>query len=431
MSPYLNIPLSRSRKTTRRPRRVVWLLSGLIAVCVLVLWQICVIWFTGIGGLKAAPEGTQAALQLFVNKHTWPVLETILSSTPLISNRNLTLSDLASSIQGELILFFTDDGSQSVVVRSSTKQIPTTLLDAHHIVVQKVSQHLFLLSEKLQPISGMKTKRSFRSLFPSFSLHLGSYVERESKIITPILHKNRMISLKLPGEYPEKRTFDSRSIPQSGYLVLSTPVYTKSTHKNQMTQLFSSMAHSLLSEESRTIFQTLLSSPGLIMVQNPANPSFLLVSDQVVDEKERIRLIQTMLALKYPQKQQKYLKDRTVVQELVSDPGLISVEQRIISGQEFQHATTGSASLFMSKSGHMILTDNEDMLKFWLNKDSTKNVSKLCNANTAYLSIEKLLETNLYPTDRYAQDISRILAESFTDITLESSGKSTKLHLCY
>lgn len=431
MSPHLHIPLSRFHKTTRRPRWVVWLLSAFFVGCVLLFWQICVVWFTGLAGLRAAPEGTQAAVQLLINKRTWPVLTEVLSSTPLISNRNLTLSDLSAFVQGEIIWFFGDDGSRSVAIRSNSSQLPISLLDAHHIVVQQISSHLFLLSEKLQPISGMKARRSFTALMPSFSTRFGAYAERDSKTITTIWHTDRMISFVLPGAHPTKQAFDRASIPESAYLVLSTPVYTNTSDETLLSQLLLNFSHELLSEEARSIFGNLLTNPGVIMIQDPINPSFLLVSEQSVDEKERIRLVQTILSLKYPQKHGKLLPDQTVSQELISDPSLISVEQRIISGQEFHHATTGSASLFVSKGGQMILTNNEEMLKTWLNKDSETSSSQFCNANAAYLSINKLLESNLYPTDRNAQDISRVLLESFTDIALESSGKSVVLNMCY
>ncbi len=431
MSPHLHIQLSRYQKTTRRPRWVVWLLAGFILLCVAFLFWICTIWFTSPVGLKAAPEGTRVAVQLFVNKHTWPVLEKVLLSTPLISNRNLTLKDLLPFIHGEVIWFFADDGSRSVVMKTNENQLPTTLLDTHHIVVQKVSPHLFLLSEKLQPISGFKAKRSFVGLLPTFSNRLGAYVDRDTKKITPISHKNGRISIELPIAHQFNKKFDSKNIPDGVYLVLTTPVYTKTDDTKLLPELFSSISRPLLSNASTSIFQNLLSSNGLILLQNASNPSFLLVSDQQVDEKERVRLIQTILALKYPQKQRKYLKDQTVIQELVSDPSLISVEQRIVSGQEFHHATTGSASLFISKNHELVLTDSEDLLKSWLNKDSPINVSELCNANAAYISLVKLFESNFYPTTVYSDDISRTLFQSFNDLGLEVSGNTAKLHMCY
>ncbi len=423
MSPHLHIPLSRYQKTTRQPRWVVWLLVCLTLFCLVIIFWLSSIWFLRPVGLSAAPEGTQTAIQLFVNKKTWPVLEEVLLGVPLISNRNLTLRELSPFVLGELTWFFMEDGSRSVAIRSKESLLPTQLLDAHHVVIQKISSHLFLLSEKLQPISGMKTKRPLLSLLLSFLNRLGSYIEADSKKITPIFQKNRMISLDLPTNSQASDRFSANQIPESAYLVLSTPVYTK-TNEWLAPQ-------PLLSDASTSFFENLLTYPGLIILQNPTNPSFLLISDAAIDENERVRLIQTILALKYPQKQKKYLKDQTLFEEITSDPSLISVEQRILFGQEFHHATTGSGSLYVSKNGRFVLSDNEDLLKSWLNKEIHENVSELCNANVAYVSINKLLESNLYPTDIFTQDISRFLLGSFSSIALETKGKTTKLNMCY
>jgi hypothetical protein len=420
----LHIPLSRYQKTTRQPRWVVWLLIGLILICAAFFFWISTIWFTNGDGFKATPEGTQIAAQIFVNKQTWPILEEILSSTPLISNRNLTLRDFSQYIRGEFIWFFGEDESRSIAVRMNEVEIPTALLDTHNIIVQKISSSLFLLSEKLQPISGIKTKQAFSNFFPSFSTRLGFFVDFDSKKKTPISDKNRRISINLPIQYPSNATFNPKFIPESAYLVLNTPVYT-------ILPFVSNISKPLLSEASISLFNNLLSNPGFIMLQNAKNPSFLLATKSQIDEKDRDRLIQTILALKYPQKQQKYLKDQTIIQELISDPSLIPIEQRVLFGQEFHHATTESTSLFISKNGELIMSDSEELIKYWLNKEVIKNVSTLCNTNVAYISGEKLLESNIYPTDVYAQDISRILFEIFTEIGLEKSGNGLKLNMCY
>src|SRR3989338_4928896 len=196
-------------------------------------------WLTRNTVFSAAPEGTQTAIQLLLNKKTGPVLQRVLKNTPLISNRGLTLDDISAFTNGELGWFFHADGTRSIAIRSTSNQFPQELLDSQHIVRQEITPTVFLLSEKLQPVSGLKPKSTERSFFPFLENKLGLYYSTQQEKATEILANEEGISFSLAVKIPSDIGFDPTHIPENTALILSTPVLSNSfVHMSAFSQFF-------------------------------------------------------------------------------------------------------------------------------------------------------------------------------------------------
>lgn len=419
MSKRLHIPFDRHTKTTRRPRWVVSLSLLFFVFCVLLFSHLINLWFTRNTVFAAAPENTQIAIQILINKKTLPIIEPILNTIPLISNRSLTLTDVQGFTNGEMGWFFNEDGTRSIAVRTKKENIPAKMLDANQIVVQFVKPNVFLLSEKLQPIKGTKTLRSFKSLLPLFKQKLGQFSESGQKPTTILANKNG-ISIDLNGEFENVNVFEKNEAQENAMIIMSIPLVWNGVEQ-QFQTLF----------PNNELLNFVLSQNGLVVIKNRDISKFLIVSQANLNEKDRTYFIQTTLALKNPQIVTKTLVDQTQIQEFISDPSLISVEERMIEGNVFLRASNEAESMYLNKSGKFIFSNDEDMVRNWLKRQSNKQLLKLCDANVVFVSLKEFVETNSFTTYSYSNNILRLLSDKFTVATIEKRWNSTKLHLCY
>ncbi|MBI4713764.1 hypothetical protein HY771_01065 [Candidatus Uhrbacteria bacterium] len=418
MSARLHIPLTHHQKTTSRPRWVVWLLSAFILISVLFFMHVSTLWFTRNTVFVAAPEGTQFAIQLNLNQKTLPAISKILDTIPLISNRHFTLKDVQSFTKGEIGWFFSEDGQSSLAIRAKKTDLPSKILDANQIIVQQVGQNVFLLTDKLQPVSGIKSRRSFSSFIPSFKQKLGQYYEQGQKIRNIYTNKEG-ITIPLSNK-SVKNIFDIKDLQENTYIAIKTPV---------VSAMSIDIYQSLFPDTD--LFRSFFTENGFILMKDIENPKFLIVSEAKMEEKKRIEFLQTAIALKNPTIITKTLPDNTQTQELVSDPSLISVEEKIIEGKEFLRVSNNQESLFESKSEQIILSNDEETIRNWLKKDDKQKMLKFCNANVAFISLSELIKTNSFTTQFYTNDTLRFLASRFSVASIEKGWNSTKFHLCY
>ncbi len=400
--------------------------------CAIVLFvfiqQATILWFTRNTVFVAAPEATQIAVQLILNKKTWPVLQRALAQTPLISNRSLTVEDILPYTQGEMGWFFGQDGSRSIAIHTQPEKLPKELLDSEHIVVQQVSNHTFLLSEKLQPISGIKANGISSKWIPSLKTQIGEFYDREQNHRTSIYATKQGLSIDLDIKYPEKYTFDQKEIPTDASLVLSTPVLPSTLSHTQIDQ-FDQFVNPLIGHSLNDLVSSILSKKGILFTKNPS--SFLLSSETSIKEADRIRFLQTAIVLKNPTIQAKTLPDKTSVQEFIADPTTVSIENRTVSGKEFFRAGNGSESLFLSKDRSFILSNNEEMLRDWLNKDQKKKSSLSCDADIAFVDMKNLFANDSFTKINNDADIFRLLFSKFHSISLKRNRNKVILNICY
>ncbi len=371
------------------------------------------------------------AIQLLINKKTWPILEKSLGTIPLISSRDLTLEDVASFSYGEMGWFFNEDGTRSIAIRTIPSKLPYKLLDAKHVVVQEVKAGVILLSEKLQPISGIKQKRAMRDLLPSFSAILGAYFEMGAKKTTKITFSSKQITIELP-----KKIFNSveggvQSVPSNAYFVLSTPVLSNAEMLKKTVGVFSSLVDPLLKESLQGIFEEILEKNGVFVLTNLEQPSFLIESQSELDSERRTQFIRTAVALRNPTVTKMYLKDGSVANELISDPSIVPIEERTIEGREFHRVSTGTSSLFLSKNDNFILSDNEETIRLWLRPDKKEKMLMPCDANIGFFSLKKFFASDLYQMNHYSNDILYLLSDRFSTIGIEYTQRGLKLNLCF
>lgn len=385
---YLHIPLSRTNQTTRRSRWVVWFTGALMLGGFFLGMSLINLSLTRNTVFAAAPEATTTAIQILINNKTWPILQTILGETTLISNRSLTVNDLVPFVDGEVGWFFHDDGSNSVAIRSQKEKIPNELLEALQIVRQDVRPGLFLLSEKLQPLSGIRP-RSVKKGIPTFSgTKLGMFYSKETGVSTEIRGDGRGISFSLAIDAPTSgNNISIKKIPEDTTLILSTPVLSNETmHRVSFSNIIDPFFH-----QSITIFLSkLLQNKGVIIQTNDENQSFLLFSEEDKGDLDRMRLLQTLIAMKNPTLQKTTIADRTSVYEIVADPSLISVEERTIAGSSYYKASDGDRTLFLSKEGRFVLSNSEQLIRFWSEDNGTNNVSLNCNTNVGLIDTKEL-----------------------------------------
>lgn len=418
MNAKLHIQLNRHTTTTRRPRRVVSLSLILLFLVFVVLYYFVNLWFTRNTVFAAAPENTQFAVQLLINKKTMPILEPIFSSIPLISNRSLSLKDVQKFTQGEIGWFFHEDGTRSVAIRAKKSDLPMKLLDSNQIAVQQIKPKVFLLSEKLQPVKGIRSRRSFGSLLPTIGRRLGQFNEKGQKTSAIVARKDK-ITLNLNNKIEKVNTFNTQKVQEGTTIVMSLPIFE---------ERIGSMFQTLFPDKE--MLDSILSKNGLVMIDK--NNEFLVVSDVNLDEKQRVIFLQTMLALKNPQIIKKQLVDNTETQEFVSDPSLVSVEEKTIEGNVFLKASINEAkSYYLSKSSVFLLSNSEEKLRNWANNDQNAKMLKLCDANVAFVSLKDFFESNSFTTDHYTNDTTRLLLTNFSSMSIQKGWNSANLNLCY
>ncbi len=430
MRQHLHIPLTRHRKTTRHSRRVVWIVASFACLSILAT-TISRVWLTRNTVFQAAPENSQVAIQLLLNKRTWPILQQLLENTPLVSNRDLTITDIAPFAHGELGWFFHDDGTRSIAIRSQQDDIPTDLLDAKHVVVQETNPHVFLLSEKLQPISGLGISSSyFRNLFISpFSTVLGEYHEKNQGKSARISHRSGKISFQLPIRVDEIES-ETKYLPIETFLYLFTPVLSNNEMIRDVVGAFSHTAAPLFHESLQDFISNLASNHGQFLLANPENPTFLFASDADIPDQLRVDLLQVSLSLQNPSIRTLALTDGTSTKELIADPDLVPVELRTVEGTEFFRASTDENTIFSSKGTKPIVSNDENLIRNWLSQTQEDKKLMPCDTNIAFLETTNLLDANFESSDYYKNATVIDLLKKFSVIGMKSNGNKIEMHLC-
>jgi len=424
---YLHIPLTRHHKTTRRPRWVVWLLGFSVLGISLFIVVGTNLWLTRNTVFAAAPEGTHTAVQLLLNRKTGFILQKILKNTPLISNRGLTIEDIAPFTNGEIGWFFHDDGTRSIAINSTAHQFPQELLDSQHIVRQEITPTVFLLSEKLQPVSGLRPKSTKKKLFPIFHKKLGLYYSAQQAKTVEIITSENGIYFPLASKISPNVGFDPSHIPEDTAFILSTPVLSNTFIH---TDAFSSILDPLIGEPIQELFTSILSKNGVLIQTGKNNPSFLLFSEDQTPSLDRLRFLQTNLALKNPTIEKKRLADQSITSEIITDPSVISVEEITIGGRVFLRASSGTHTFLMSRDGEFILTNSEELLRFWLDVDAKTTVAQKCQTNIGLINTSDLMQTN-HLSNAYQSNVLFSLSSSFKYLSIFESLGNLSILACY
>lgn len=387
MTPYLNIPLSRNAKTTRRhSRRVVWFFIFCLIAGILLSWRIIDVFLTRDTVFKAAPEHTVAMIRFHPSQKTWDNLSYLLDQTPLISNRPITIRDIQSFVKGEFAVFFDEQGGKSLAIKASEKEIPKDLLDKLGISIQKINRHLFLLSETLMPIGGkpegIYSRSSFFSLGTIGSLSLK--MDESSWISGPITQKNNQIDIIFQN--PGIKSDGEINIPENTLAALSIQGLTLLDHE------IISISLNRLIGLGNGFFQILeenMEGSLDILLANDSDDGFqyLLSIETSKNKEEMIRLLKQIVAANEPTVENWGLEDGSHALEIVADPSNISYEEINIAGTTLVHFSlkNGEEIYFWQENHSVVLGNSSTLVGQYLEQGSgIKN-------GVFYLNIEKML----------------------------------------
>jgi len=381
MTLYLNIPLLRNTKTTRRhSRRVVWFFVLCVVLGSVLFWRLTDLFLTQNSVFDAAPEHAIAMVRFHSSQKTRGELLSLLDQTPLISNRPLTISDIQPFIKGEFAIFIDDQGGKSLAIKASEKDLPKDLLDTLGITIQKIHKNLFLLSETLMPIGNEKKNVQNKNAFFSFHL-IGSFAlktEENNWIHGPVSLKNNEVNVSLPnrGEIINSEII----VPQNTIASLSIQGWTFSDYET-----ISSSVNKLTGfEENFLAFINNEEQVNIILVKNSEENgiSYLFSAVPTKTKEEMIRFLKQAVALYEPNVDRWTLKDGSIASELKADPSNISYEEVNILGSSLVHFSTqnnGDLYFYQGKDDFFI-SDSESLASAFLNEETNK-MNGICFVN--------------------------------------------------
>ncbi len=388
MTPYLNIPLSRNTKTTRRhSRRVVWFFMLCCATGILLSWRIVDVFLTRNTVFEAAPEHTVAMIRFHPSQKTWDNLVRLFDQTPLISNRPITIKDIQPFIKGEFAVFFDEQGGKSLAIKASEKEIPKDLFDKFGISIQKINRHLFLLSETLMPIGGKPEGIRSRSSFFSWGTigNLSLKINESMWISGPISQKNGQMSIAFPN--PGIKNGEKINVPETTLAALSIQGLTLFDNKIISTSLgnlieLENEFFPILEKNTEGALNILLTKD-----ESSENYQYLLSLKTSKNKEEIIHFLKQIVASNEPTLENWGLEDGSRVYEMIVDPSNISYEEINIAGVPIIRFSlkNGEKIHFWQNNDNVILCNSSDLIGEYLGQESKKETKIF------YLNIEKIL----------------------------------------
>lgn len=428
---HLNIPLSRNSQTTRRTRRVVWLLALVFLLVAIGSAWFSALWFTRDVIYSAAPEDTTSAFRFFVSGEKGKLVESFFGQVPLISNRSLLYSDISPYTNGEFVVFVSENGTRSVAIRLGGKPLPQSLLDSQSITSQSIGRKIVLLSEKPEKTKALLLKTK---IIPGFSLlgrhNIGELIETSVKTRAYIYATKKYVEISLFGISNQIHTI--KHIPENTIAYLSTPLLPKTP--NGSTNLILPLLQFISYSDTSKIFQHLLDAQGqMILTKDKEGMGFYLSSKSVEQNNATNieQLLRTIAALNSPTLQEISLDDGTSIKEIVANPDSFSVEQVTVLGAQINKIHT-SHSIFLSglvQKNEFFLTNREDLFRTM--NGSAKSSDKICSGNIAGISFQPITTSLMQNENTPNSNAILLFAQNFSSLGIKKGVFSVKLRLCH
>lgn len=422
--------MSRSSKTTRRTRWVVWLLVVCVSSIITIISWGSTLWFTRDTIYQAAPENTVMAIRLFVGGQKGTDVEAFTNHVPLISHRALTFSDLAPYISGEFVLFLKNDGSQSIAIREGNKQLPQKLLDSQSISTQSIGHGIILLSEKEEVLKPLNISPK---IIPgiSFPGHrwIGELVDSTQPHRSFLYASKDHLDITVPGVHPTGNAF--KQIPKDTIAYLSTPILPNTTKDflDPFLPLMKSVVDSPFLNELANLPEN---QSQLILTKDSQGVGFFLTAIQRT-ETHKIDFAQTLRsisALNSPKIQETVLEDGTSIKEIIANPENISVEEVTLLGIQVDRIQTSDGILLAgyTKNNEIFLTNREELFRAF--KGQNKSNTKICGGKNAGIVLKPLVDMQNQHTNSVNNSAILLFAQNFSSIGLRSGLLSTTIRLC-
>ncbi len=343
----------------------------------------------------------------------------IIRNFPLISNRSLTFVDMQPYIQGEFSLFIAEDGIRSVAIRSKTALLPMKTFDQLGILVENVGKHVFLLSDR--PIARdtwNPPHNILRSIHSPLWKRIAELYEVESDW-SGIMYANKN-ELTIRSNKIENTQLPLKYIPKNTIAVLATPA------------LPNLQINSLIPLSDTTTLGSILNTAGYLILTKTENDNGFLISSSTenFDKEQQQKIIQQSASFKQPKQQLLTLPDNSKATEIIIDSGLSTIEETTISGMLVSRvAISGGSYLYsVEKDGQFAITNNEELLEFWLNPIDKAKLDKL-DENILILTTA-LLNSVSDQTVR-TTDIVTFLSQTFTSISVNNGIFFSTIHLAF
>lgn len=430
----LNIPLRRYQHTTRLSRRVVSLIAFLAGFGCLAIFAVSAVWYGRDTTSAAAPEGTVAAVHLSLDRFSWNHAKRALHNVPLISNRPITVEDLATFAHGEISLFVDGEGTRSVAVRSSKQDLPTHTFDSLGILAQDMGGGVYLLSDR--PLARMDWNPPhvwFGSIHTPLSAHIGSiHILGDNPVNGALYASKNEIAVRLPRQHLAKLPW--KTVPDGIIAEMSTPALTN-TNIDGVSRAMDTILSSYQTPSATSISSQVLTKDGAIVLTNDGTAThFMLISSTdgfARDQQQKV--IQTAAALETPRFQAFQLPDNSAAKEIIVDPSYSTIEETTVAGTLVSRVSTNSGGYFFLASNEdaFAVTDSQPLLEFWLKGGSTTKAKPSCHANAIFLDVDALVAFSSHSLDARSSNVLDLISSEYSAIGVQERLFNTTIHLCY
>ncbi len=393
------------------------------------------LWFTRDTIYEAAPQNTIVAIRFFTGGSREAQISTLLANTSLISNRTLTFSDLKPYIHGEFVLFWKSDGTQSVGIRTENSDaLPQSLLDSEHISQISVSKNIVLLSENTETPKKLSLKSK---MLPTFSFPgrtwIGEIALADSQDRGFIFNSKNRLEISLPQKLS---ALDFQGIPEKTFAFSSA----KSSDagglgSDSILNPFLPLIGPVLDENFKTYLEHLGNqSAKTFLTKDDAGIGFLLIIKQAPLQSELNipKMLQSLNALNAPKILKTALPDGTFIQEIISDPNSVSVEQVTILGLQMNRIITNQQEILagITQDKELILTNREALLRFYRGNKPSGQTHTICGGNVAGINIHEVDDlSKTHATFTQTTPFANI-SQHFSSLGMANGLFSTHIYFC-
>lgn len=394
---------------------------------------VATIWYARDTTSSSAPQDTAVVLHFLPNKLSWDDTKRVLAHLPLISNRPLTADDIEPFARGEFSLFIAADGTRSVAIRATKKELPTAMLDTIGIIVQESAPGVILLSDR--PMARMAWEPThvwFGAIHFPWNIHVGSlHVPEDATLSGSIYASKSGMSVRLAKQHLSILPWNS--VPENTIVALSTPAWPNADLYG-VTSAIDSIISSYATPTAAFVANHVLTNPGAVVLakNDDAFDYLFTTTNKDFAQADQQKLIQTAAALQIPRIQALTLPDNTIAKEMIVDPSLTTIEETTVAGTIVSRASSRDGGyVFGAEQNETVsITNAQNLLDFSLSAKKT-GTKPPCSSNAVFVDIRSLLELSQGSVHARSAALLSILTNTYGTIGLEEGPIHTTIHLCY